>query len=389
LGKLKDLRFIDDPKYAEVTSLLVGRPFGHPPLSVPWENVVELSRDRIVVQDSPTGKYVEVKNPEEQLLLRAKVLDKRILDLEGFDVDIVYDIQLLLTKEKLFIVAADVSRNAMLHRIGLGFLGKHLLGKPSREDIIPYRYVQPLDANLTDTKGDVKLTITKNVLRDIHSEDVADILEELTREERIHIFSVLDSKTAADALGAAEPRVQREILASVDSERVREIFSHLSPVEIAQIISVLPLENAQEFRITLRPEVAAKVHEIVTQHEVPAYALAMRRFLAFPGDITVEDAFKKYRQEARNSAVTMYIYIVDASQHLRGVLDINELLQADPEKKLEELMTRNVVSVSPNTMRGEVEALFRRYGFRAIPVVDDEGKILSVIKEKGIVVSED
>jgi Mg/Co/Ni transporter MgtE len=69
-------------------------------------------------------------------------------------------------------------------------------------------------------------------------------------------------------------------------------------------------------------------------------------------------------------------------------LDINELLQADPEKKLEELMTRNVVSVSPNTMRGEVEALFRRYGFRAIPVVDDNGRILSVIKEKGIVVSE-
>jgi len=52
-------------------------------------------------------------------------------------------------------------------------------------------------------------------------------------------------------------------------------------------------------------------------------------------------------------------------------------------------MTRNVVSVSPTTMRREVEALFRRYGFRAIPVVDGDHKILSVIREKGLVVSED
>jgi CBS domain-containing protein len=52
-------------------------------------------------------------------------------------------------------------------------------------------------------------------------------------------------------------------------------------------------------------------------------------------------------------------------------------------------MTRNVVFVLPIRMRGEVEALFRRYGFRAIPVVDGGHKILSVIKEKGLVVSED
>jgi len=388
IGKLKDLCFVDDPKYAEVTSLLIGRPFGHLPLNVPWSNVIDITDEGITVENRPEG-YPESKNAEELLLLRSKILDKRILDLEGFDVEVVYDIQLLLTERKLFVVAADVSQNALIHRLGLGFLAKHLLGTTPKEDVIPYRYVQPLGADLTDTKGDVKLTITKNLLRDIHREDVADILEELTREERIHIFNVLDSQTAADALGATEARVQREILASVDPERVREIFSHLSPVEIAQIISVLPLENAKEFRITLRPEVATKVQEIMTQHTVPASALAMRRVLAFPGDITVEEAFKRFRQEAPNSAVTMYIYIVDAEQHLRGVLDINELLQANPESKLDELMTRNVIAVAPTTMRGEVETLFRRYGFRAIPVVDENRRILGAIREKGILLSED
>ena len=80
----------------------------------------------------------------------------------------------------------------------------------------------------------------------------------------------------------------------------------------------------------------------------------------------------------------MYIYVVDDEKHLRGVIDINELLQADPTNKLEEIMTKNVVSVAPTTMRGEVEALFRKYHFRAIPIVDESKKIVGVIREKDV-----
>ena len=79
--------------------------------------------------------------------------------------------------------------------------------------------------------------------------------------------------------------------------------------------------------------------------------------------------------------LTMYIYVVDEEQHIKGVLDINELLQADSSSKLEEIMTRNVVTVSPTTMRAKVESLLRRYRFRAIPVVDESDRIVGVIRE--------
>lgn len=389
LGRLKDVMFSDDPKYAEVTALIIGRSLGRLPLRVPWINVIDIGKQEIVVQDPPPGNYPELKDLDDQLVLRDKILDRRILDLKGFDVDVVYDIRLLLVDNKLFVTAADVSRNALLHRIHLGMFAKHLLRNPPKEDIIPYRYVHPLGADLTDTTGDVKLTVTKDSLRDIHREDIADILEELNQEERIHIFRALDSKTAADALGATEPRVQREILAAVSTERVREIFSHMSPVEIAEIISVLPLEDAQEFQMILRPEIASRVHELITQHDVPASVLAIRRFLGFPGNITVEEAFKRFRAEAPTARVTMYIYIVDDEKHLRGVIDINELLQANPESKLEEIMTKNVVSVTPNTMRGDIRGLFSRYRFRAVPVVDEFDKIVSVVREKDVFLKEE
>jgi Mg/Co/Ni transporter MgtE len=165
-------------------------------------------------------------------------------------------------------------------------------------------------------------------------------------------------------------------------ERIAQIFAHLSAVEIAEIISVLPRSDAVEFMKTLSPDRVVRVRELITQHEVSASVLATRHFLGFPGDLTVEDAFVRFRKEAPSSLVNMYIYIVDDEKHLKGVIDINELVQAPPNSKLEDFMVREVVMVAPSTSRGGLEALFKRYRFRAIPVVDDEGKLMGVVREK-------
>ncbi len=382
LGKLKDFVVKDDPKYAEVTHLIVGRPYGDPSLKVPWSQVVEVRPGEIVVHDPRDNDYPEVGPDEDLLLLRDKILDKRILDTDGFAVEVVYDIQLLLVENKLFIVAADVSRRALARRLGFGRLSGGLPKDAGLEGFIPWKYVQPLGADLTATKGDVRLTVAKDRLREIHPEDLADILEGLSHEERIHLFSVLDSRAAAATLGATEPQVQREILASASAERVAQIFTHLSAVEIAEVISILPKEDAEEIQKTLSGSLGERVHELITQHDVPASVLAVRRFLQFPGDLTVEDTFTRFRKEAPNSLVTMYVYVVDDEQRLKGVVDINELLQANPDSRLEEIMTKNIVTIAPTTMRGDVEALFRRYRFRAIPVVDEARKIVGVVKEK-------
>ncbi len=394
LGKLKDMAFIDDPKYAEITALIIGRPFGRPSLNVPWKDVIKIDEEETIVKDPPSGQeYSEFDRADEELLLRNKILDKRILDLEGSAVEVVYDMQLLLVENKLFIVAADVSRPALLRRLGIGALAKYSLRSErvakDEENIIPWKYVQPLGADLTETKGDLKLTVTKRRLEDIRHEDIADILEELDREERIHVFNALDVQTAASALEATEPRVQREILAETSVERVGEIFAHMSPVQIAEIIAILPFDDSQEFMKLLKGDVAHKVHQIVTEHDVSASMLAMHRFLGFPGNLTVDETFARFRKEAPDSDVTMYIYILDEVGHLKGVLDINELLHADPKSKLEEVMIRNVVTVSPTTMRPKVEELLRRYHFRAIPVVDEEScRMVGVIREKDVFLTE-
>ena len=391
LGRLQDFIFVDDPKYAEVTHLVVSRPFGRPPLKVPWSQVVRLDISETVVKDLPGGgEYESIEDPADLLLLRDRILDKRILDTRGLGIDVVYDIQLLKAGSQLFVVAAVIGQEARRKRLGIwGRVAASVSEGHSPEEPIPWKYVQPIGPDLTSTTGDVRLTVTREALSKIPPEDVADILEELSREERLTIFNVLNTEAAAHALEATEPWVQREIIADTQAARLGQIIAHLSPVEIADIVSILPEENAHELLGMLKGEVATKVRSIVEEHEVPALTLAVHMFLEFPGEITVEDAFARFRQEAPKCLVTMYIYVVDTDRHVRGVVDINELLQADPAQRLEEIMTQGLVVVSPQTMRPRVLELFRKYRFRAIPVVDDSRKILGVIREKDAFVLED
>ena len=383
IGRLNDLEFIDDPKYGEVTGVIVRRPFGRPPLRVPWAEVIQVSSSGTTVRDPAGGMFAEFEPQVGQILLRDTLLDKRILDTQGLGVDVVYDFQLLLAGGKLFVVAADVSGRARRRRLGLvGRRGRTVPDGGTNEARIPWRYVQPIDSSVTSTKGDIKLTVTRDAARDVRPEDLADVLEELSREDRIKVFGTLDSETAAHALAETEPRIQREILADADAVRAVKIFSHLTPPAIADIISVLPHDDAQGFLSLLPREVGEKVRAILAEHDVVASSISSPRFLGFPGDLTAEAAFQRFRREAPGSSVTMYIYIVDEHQHLRGVVDINELLQADPLQRLEKIMTRNMVSVTPSTEHAEVAALFRRYHFRALPVVEEGGRIVGVVREK-------
>lgn len=235
---------------------------------------------------------------------------------------------------------------------------------------------------LTSTKGDVRLTVTRDTLGEVRPEDLADILEELSREQRLTLFNVLSSESAAKALEETEPRVQREILHDAETARVERIFAHLSPVAIADILSALPRAEAEDLQQVLKGEVATKVHEIMEKHEVPASTVALPRFLAFPKYLTVADAFDRFRAEAPKSDVTMYIYVVDADLRVEGVVDINELLQASPTSRLGEIMTKGVIAAPPGADLSSVIELFRRYRFRALPVVDASGRLVGVVREK-------
>ena len=194
----------------------------------------------------------------------------------------------------------------------------------------------------------MKLTVSREKIADIHPADLADILEELSGDERMAVFNTLDTETAADTLEEAEPRVQRELVASLRRDRLAELFHTMTPAQIADILEILPRVDAEALKKSLPAETGGKVNELLNAHDVKLPSIATSRFLALPETATVRQALAKFRSRTRRYDVIMYVYVTAEDGTLKGVIDIRELIQARSDETLRNIMTEQIVTLAPD-----------------------------------------
>ena len=385
IGSLNDLVIVETAKIPEVRFLYVSRSFGNPALLIPWEHVPTLTGRGIEVTISDTKPY-EAEPAEDVILLRDYVLDKKVIDLEENDVEVVYDIWLVLRNKKLYVTNVDTGKAARLRRLGLGFLAKvfYSSADPEAEQMIPWTCVQPLPTNIGRFKGNVKLNILKENLSEIHPVDLADILEEMDHDQRVMVFSSLDHEHASDTLEEIEPKVQREIISSLSTEKVVHLINDMTPGQAADILSVLPSSEAHVILDAMNAESARKVQAIINRQEEKVLHYTTQKILKFPPETTVEYVQNDYPRHARDKDVIMYIHVVDENDHLLGIIDLRELLQADDKAFLRDVMIENVITLSTESTLKEAAKEFARYGFRSIPVVDEENRLAGVIPYRDV-----
>ena len=380
IGKLTDVIVVDQGKLAEVTHFQISRPFGDPALLVPQQKVRSLGPREITVDIEGPQSYVRGLLPGE-IPLRDYLLDKKVLDLEDREVEVVYDIRLAVTGDKIYVSDVDISRYGLLRQLGLRALANRLLKRngDSEKNLIPWSYVQPLPPQLGALKGDLKLSILKERLAEIHPVDLADILEELDSSQRATIMEGLDTEHASDTLEEVEPAVQRDIVRSLRKDRVAELIREMTPGQAADILSVLPADDKKAILILLEPSQVTKIEEILEEQDLNIINFASTRFFKFPPEITVEEAQLKCREMAKRIDVVMYLYIVDPSDKLLGVADIKDLFMAGDNELLRDLMVDNVITLNPGSTMKEALNLFTRYNFKALPVVGVNNVILGAV----------
>ena len=269
-------------------------------------------------------KPFETEPAEDVILLRDYVLDKKVIDLEENEVEVVYDIRLVLRNKKLYVTDVDTGKAARLRRLGFGFLAEFFYSPadPEAEQMIPWTCIQPLPTNIGRFKGNVKLNVLKENLSEIHPVDLADILEEMDHEQRVMVFSSLDHEHASDTLEEIEPKVQREIISSLSTEKVVQLINDMTPGQAADILSVLPSAEAHVILDAMNAESARKVQAIINRQEEKVLHYTTQKILKFPPDTTVEYVQNDYPRHARDKDVIMYIYVVDDKEHLLGVIDL-------------------------------------------------------------------
>jgi len=383
IGTLGDLIIVETARIPEVKSLYVKRSFGYPSLIIPWENVTGISGHRIAV-DIPALEPFEANPPEDALLLKDYVMDKKVLDLEESEVEVVYDIRLVHRNRKLYVTDVDTGKSARLRRFGLGKLSRVLSTDTPEDQMISWTYIQALPTNIGSFKGDVKLKVLKENLAEIHPVDLADIIEELDHDQRMAVFTSLDNEHASDTLEEIEPNVQRDLIASLDTAKVVPLISTMTPGQAADVLSVIPHSQAEDILEALSPEMAKKVMAITERQEEKVIHYTTQKILKFLPETLVEYVQNDYPNHARGKDVIMYIYVADAGDHLLGVVDLKELLTADDKAPLSAIMTENVITLNAESTLKEASQEFERYGFRALPVTDNEERLIGAIPYRDV-----
>ena len=376
IGRVDDLVFSLSEPYPEAVGIYLEHGWGKPVEFVPWKRVVRIEDDAIFVQPPDEGaQYPAFVDQPGWMLLENHLVGRTILDIDGRRVEAVNDVHLLESRGRLALVHVDTSFNGFLRRWHLGWL------QLFKEDLIPWKYVQPLNVEDAVTTDKVSLSVTRRQLVDLPPEDLADALEELSGEEQEALFSALDSETAAEALLEAEPRAQRQIIADMREERARSVLGEMNVAQLADLFTVLPHDHVTGLTKMLPPDTAKRLHAILSEREVTADSLMTPDYLAVGRERRVGDVLAEIRGSGRESDAISYVYVIESEERvLEGVVDLRDLVLAKDDALIGEIMVSPVVSAEAEDLRDDVQELFAKYHFRLLPVVDHRDRLLGVVR---------
>ncbi|HWX23137.1 MAG TPA: CBS domain-containing protein [Candidatus Binatia bacterium] len=378
-GRLTDLVFRLSEPYPEAVGIYIEHGKGYPSELIPWEKVARIEEEAILVTPAEGGApYPRFVDQKGWILLNEHLMGQTILDIDGRRTEVVNDVDLLYSKGRMIVVHVDVSFNGFLRKWGLD---RFVSGK---DQLISWRYVQPLSVE-DHTKDVVTLSVAREQALELPGEDLADALEVLSGDEQQAMFAALAPDKAAEVLVEAEPRAKRQLIAFLRDEKARLVLDKMSVPQIASLLSDLPHQKSSEMLKLLSPARAERAQAVMANTDVLASTLMGKRFLAFARETRVGEVLRTLRTATRDHRNIFYFYVVAGpEQTLLGVVDLRDLVTASEDAALGDLMISPVVTAPEDALREDLVALFARYQFRMLPVVNPQDHLLGIVRYRDI-----
>lgn len=377
LGRVYDLTAEFVEPYPVVTGLIFSSAQKRNPVFLPWKDVVDLARDVSVAINS-TRKLSTLNLRQGELLLKDDLLDKQVVDTDGAKIRRVNDLQFLKTSHGLHLVHVDVGFRGLIRRVGLtkpfDVILQTLFDYKLANQLISWKFVQPLHS-----PDLLRLNITQNRLGQIHPADLADILEDLDIKQRAVVFQALDVETAAETLEETDPKIQVSLINDLNSEKASDIIEEMSLSEATDLIGDLPKAKAEGILKEMEKDIADDVKELLTHPEREAGGMMTTSYLSFRPSTSVREVLEKFRSEAADVDLVYYVYVTDEEERLLGVISLRDLILAEADQKLGDIMDERVVSVKLEDKDDTIAEQFAKYAVTAIPVVDENERMQGTI----------
>lgn len=381
LGRIVDLVADTTNLYPNVTGLILRRGLFGPLVRTPVPQVNITETGSIQVQSSADAVVPKVVLSPKELLLCATFLDKQIVDVSGARVVRVNDLHLLNENSNLWVVHMDIGFSGLLRRLGwlrpYRFVVKWLFNYPLEDRFLQWKYVQHLGG--AAPAGKLALNIASAKLSNVHPADLADILTDLGTQERVNAFQALDLPTAAKTLEKLPLKISVQICADLPVEPMAKILDILALDEAVDILSELGRKKTNALLKLLPKKKVASIKELLKHSKHTAGSLMNTQFISVRFDSTAGQAMEKIKAEIQRAESIYYIYVLSANNSLAGVLTLRQLLLADLQQPVTDIMNKKVIKVGVETRIEDVAQLFLKYNFNLIPVVDSHNKIKGII----------
>jgi magnesium transporter len=219
----------------------------------------------------------------------------------------------------------------------------------------------------------------KLLLRPVQEVDTAEAIGALPRTLQALAFRLLPKDEAIEVYEYLDPAVQQSLLERLRSGEVLELVEEMSPDDRVRLFDELPAKVVRRLLAELSPAERRVTAQLLGYEAETAGRLMTTEFIDLKEFHSAAQALAIVRRRARDTETIYSLYVTDGSRHLTGILSLRDLVVAEPEARIGDVMTREVISVSTDTDQEEVARAIQRYDFLAVPVVDREQRLVGIV----------
>jgi magnesium transporter len=219
----------------------------------------------------------------------------------------------------------------------------------------------------------------KALLVPVQPADIAQAIEGLPKAMQALAFRLLSKQEAIEVYEYLDSSVQQSLITELRQQEVLDIVDKMSPDDRARLFDELPALVVQRLLQQLSPAEREATALLLGYKEGTAGRIMTTEYLSVKEDLTVSQAIARVRVLASATEIIYYLYVTDRERRLTGTLSFRDLVIAQPEQRLGEIMTRDVVFVHTDTDQEEVAQIIQRYDLLAVPVVDTEQRLVGVV----------
>ena len=216
-------------------------------------------------------------------------------------------------------------------------------------------------------------------LSEMNAADIAAIMDDMEDENSLRIFRILPKDMAADVFSDLEIESQQYIIQSLSDKEASNIIDNMMADDATDLLEEMPANVVKKILANARPDTRADINHLLRYPEDSAGSIMTVEYIDLIETMTVEDAIKRIKRLGLDSETVNICYVLDKQRLLVGTVAIRYLLLKQETDIIGEIMNDNVISINTLTDQEEAANMFKKYDFTAMPVVDNENRLVGII----------